>query len=191
MNKTFCIIIFLLVGLLTYAQTNLLPIQLQGKWGLIDSTGQVVLPIKYGSIEVKESAFLIKSAQLDSIGLFSKNEVINWYSSSAQVYVWSDRIFLYDNGKTILYQDGQETNYDLESFESIHPLNGSLALIQKNKKYGLIDSALQVVFPIQYDSIIAYKKCYLTRQENEQTNANFNSPPKCLKGFCPASEQVD
>jgi hypothetical protein len=107
-------------------------VNLKGKWGFINWTGQVVIPFKYTNVDYVDNhqALVIINGKY---GLVNLRKGIEWVPC--------------------LYDDGAYFNKDL-------PLLGLTALVIKNKKHGLLDSLGREIMACVFDLFSIEQSAY-------------------------------
>jgi len=75
----------LVLSATVFGQEQKLPIQNNGKWGLIDYYGKVLIKPKYGKITVEKSIVKLISITSDSIGILNKNLNIHWFPKNYEL----------------------------------------------------------------------------------------------------------
>jgi len=109
---------------------ELIRICIDGMYGLIDTTGKVVIPIKYDGIVYFESDDYNFLPELIEIVLDDKYGLLD------------------ERGKIIL-----PAKYD-----HIEDFGDGLLEVELNRKYGLVDGTGKIVLPIKYNEIIGFYK---------------------------------
>ena len=113
-----------------------------GKWGVIDNNGEVVIPLEYDEMIVvpnNKQAIFVLTYNIDEITGEYKTKVLN--EKKEELFTKYDKVEALDN-------------YDLKQniwFEE------NVLRVQKNGKYGLIDFQGNEVLPCEYDHIETLK----------------------------------
>jgi hypothetical protein len=155
---------------------NLIMVQKNDKFGFIDPTGKIVLPIQYAYVEdfheglaavgkkdpksraikygyMNKSGKIVIPYQYQSAGIFSDGVAVVRVRFDSSTYKATLRI-IDKNGKNILGKD-------ISDYFNIGPFVNGTAVVDKfahdQHKLGLIDKSGKLVLPVEYDSILDYE----------------------------------
>lgn len=124
------------------------------RWGLIDKTGDLVVPPEYTSIQGFNDGIAVlgndgKQSFIDPTGkvLFVTDfDAMGWFSEGLAVVRKGDKYNYIDKAGQLLLP--LENAYsDVSQFKEGH------AVVKKDGKYGLINRSGTVVVPMEYDSM--------------------------------------
>ena len=128
---------------------GLTKVRLNNKYGFIDKSEKVVIPIKYNDIsDFKEGWAKVK--------LHNKYGFIN-KSGKVVIPLKYGYISDFEEGLAKVYLDGKYIYIDKSGkvikYDNIHNFKEGLAKVELNGKYGLIDKSEKIVIPIKYDNM--------------------------------------
>ena len=153
-----------------------------GKYGIIDTLGNIVLPIKYDFIEHpteysnESDLFSVRKGQ--NIQLLDKTAKpitdFNIKEFEWDIYEGIDsyqRYFVLTNNLgmvgTVSDKGIKEIPFD---YQQINPFDGkSVTFAKKNGKFGLIDYSGKVILPFEFDNVYSHKffDYYIIRKEGK------------------------
>ncbi|WP_271856426.1 WG repeat-containing protein [Patiriisocius marinus] len=154
----------------------------KGKYGIIDTLGNVVLPIKYDFIEHpteysnESDLFAIKKGKniqlLDNTGNpitdFDIKE-FEWDSYKGKKSHHRYFVLTNNSGMVGTVSDNGANEIPFE-YQEIKPFDGkSVTSAKRNEKYGLIDYKGKIILPLEYDEIYSQKffKYYVIRKTDK------------------------
>lgn len=124
------------MGKSKHTPDNILLVKKNNLWGIIDLKKNIILPIKYQSIEILNTDYAV-------VGINSSKHFLSFATSETSSY----------------------------SFDKYYYSSDDYILVYKNEKQNLADvrNDMQLVFPIMYDDIIAYKSgLFKVKQNNKE-----------------------
>ncbi len=160
------IFIFSILSFFSFAQfeaSNLLPVKIEQKWGLIDGNGNIVMAPKYDLIGTRFGSQQLVSSRLaptyvtvqlgNKIGLITNRgqEVLAPLFDEV-IESFPDSIFTVKNDGQLLVVNGEgETIFD-GKYEKVVPISGvrDFYIIQENGKYGLLKKGEGYIIPTKY-----------------------------------------
>ncbi len=144
------------------SQTELIPINDQfvkikksGKYGLINTNGETILPTIYTSIEIGSSktTFAVEKDKVIKVLELSKRSYsIDKKIISVQGFYNDFAIMTYNNGR-YGYIDNIGKIRVAPQYELARPFNNEVAIVRLNGKWGIIDKNESFVTQPYYDSI--------------------------------------
>ncbi|MFL5730186.1 MAG: WG repeat-containing protein, partial [Cytophagaceae bacterium] len=172
MKKSLFIFILIFCSALSFSQSLhgiLLPIQEDGKWGLIDTSGKIVLKPQYDHIGLFGRYGFAISRKANKFGFISLHDRI-----SEPVY---DQVRVI-NENYVLLQEQQDWKimkvssgklfFNLHQGNLLSEFQRGYFLWKQGEKLGVFDTAGQIVLPCEYDSIalMRYMKEVLIVKKN-------------------------
>lgn len=146
-----------------FEATNLLPIKVEQKWGLIDGNGSIVMEPKYDLIGTRFGGQRLVGSRLSAayvtVQLDNKIGLINIRGQEVLAPLFDeviesfpDSIFtVKNNGKLLVVNSQGETIFD-GKYEEVIPILGSrnFYIIRENGKYGLLKKGEGYIIPNEY-----------------------------------------
>lgn len=163
-NYLFLLVIFFPFYLAAqFEATNLLPIKIEHKWGLINTNGNIVLPPKYDLIGTKFGGQQMIGTRISpryvTVQLDNKIGLINLQGQEVLAPLFDDVIESYPDSIFTVQKDGKllvvngkgETIFD-GKYEEVIPVSGyrNIYIIKENGKYGLLKKGDDYLIPIEY-----------------------------------------
>lgn len=143
----------------------------ENKWGCIDSTGKVIIEMKYEDIGFGLSEGLLKVKKEDKWGFiditgktvidFEYDFVCNFENGEAYTIKDGKSMFISKDGKKIAITD-KKRSYCPEDGEGAFSIQNQfetdtmIRVEQKDDKYGVVDTNSNEIIPIKYDEIGYY-----------------------------------
>ena len=161
--------LFSILSFFSFAQfeaTNLLPIKIEQKWGLIDGNGNIVMEPKYDLFGARFGGQRLIGSRLSSayvtVQLDGKIGLVNIRGQEVLaplfdevIESYPDSIFTVRNeGKLLVVNAQGETIFD-GKYEEVVPISGirNFYIIRENGKYGLLEKGKGYVIPNEYPSL--------------------------------------
>ena len=123
-----------------------------GKNGIMNNEGKVVLEVKYDTIEKLEKSDIIEATELNTNTIILFNKEINQIAniSNSTLYEGENFVKLYSNNeqKYFDYEGNEKENKEI--------LNNKLFADVKNGKWGFIDSNGNVIVDYIYDNVTEF-----------------------------------
>lgn len=152
-----------------------------GKLGLVDDIGNIVIPNQYKAIKQLgnkyEEGFIVQN---------EKYGVINWDKSVALEAKYDEVKQIYGNGRFVVKQDGKwkivdttGNSYLEEKFDDVKSINGENVVIQKNGKYGIMTISGDTKLETKYEDIkFTYADNYIAKLEGKYGIVNVAGQTK-------------
>jgi hypothetical protein len=172
-------ILFSILSLFSFAQfeaSNLLPIKIEQKWGLIDENGNIVMEPKYDLIGTRFGSQRLVNSRLApayvTVQLGNKIGLVNIRGTEVLaplfdevIESFADSIFTVKNdGKLLVVNSQGETIFD-GKYEEVIPISGlrGFYIIRENGKYGLLKKGEGYIIPNEYSLLQVHqlRKSYL------------------------------
>lgn len=162
-HLTFLFSILYLFSFAQFESSNLLPIKIEQKWGLIDGNGNIVMEPKYDLIGTRFGSQRLVNSRLApayiTVQIGSKIGLVNIRGEEVLAPLFDeviesfpDSIFTVKNDGQLLVVNGQgETIFD-GKYEEVVPISGfrDFYIIRENGKYGLLKKGVGYVIPKEY-----------------------------------------
>ena len=160
---------------------NSLITEKDGKLGLVDDIGNIVIPNEYKSIKPLgnkyEEGFIVGN---------EKYGVINWDKSVALETKYEEIKPIYGDGKFVVKQDGKWKIVDTSGksylegkFDNVKSIDGENVVIQKNGKYGVTTIAGETKLETKYEDITyTYADNYIAKQNGKFGILNLSGETK-------------
>jgi len=139
----------------SYLTGELVLLSYRGKYGVLDKNGSLVIPAIYHRIETTEDGGAIIASDKGSFKLFNLNADL-LFEGQGSIGAYSEGLAIYRNtgGKNIGFIDKQgKIVLPLSQYEDVKPFTESLAVAEKNGKWGCIRKDGSVAIPFVYDEI--------------------------------------
>ena len=130
-----------------------------GKTGIIDEQGKVIIPIEYDDIsDFKDGLFFAKKSK--KYGMIDINENIIIPFEYKKIRFFSEGLALaLVNGKAVYLNRKNETIIEPDyKFNFLGDFSNGLASVRKNNKYGYINNKNEIIIPIIYDKALPFKE---------------------------------
>lgn len=125
---------------------------LQEKYGMVNSNGNIVIPFEYEELYKQESGFIVGKRN-GKAGVFDKNGKLRISFEYKDLYEFDDKngIYLADGNKIV----DTDNKVLLSGYQNIAPVyyNNERFIVSRNKKYGIVDIKNKVLLPLEYDEI--------------------------------------
>lgn len=131
----------------------------EGKWGVMDHQGNIVLPIVYDQVSTAFDTLLF-AGTARGMALFDKQ----MHQLTEPVYtttrgISDDRILVERDGRQgFLDRTGREVIPCI--YDEVGPFNLCRAVVRIGDRFGIIDTAGRIVLPIEYESKSPYGRKY-------------------------------
>jgi hypothetical protein len=141
-------------------ERGLATVEINNKWGAVDSTGNVVVPIIYYNLHNFGNEFLyatLKTSDGFKDGLVDRNGNVRIPIEYDAAYV-NDEVGLITvekDGKWGVLDKNNQIVVPIEYDERIFFIDGYAAVL-KDHKYGYVDTAGKLVVPLMYDMGLAF-----------------------------------
>ena len=129
----------------------------KGKWGVIDKTGQIVIPLVYDYIYIGKF-----SEGLASVEQNGKRGLIDKTGKVVMPLVYDD-LYVSPEGLVMVQQNGKYGCADKKGkivipliYENSLSFSEGLAIVEKDGKKGFIDKTGKVVIPLIYESALYF-----------------------------------
>lgn len=168
-----------------FEATNLLPIKINHKWGLINTNGNIVLPPKYDLIGTKFGGQQMIGARISpryvTVQLDNKVGLINLQGQEVLaprfdevIESYPDSIFTVKNeGKLLVVNSKGETIFD-GKYEEVIPVSGfrNTYIFKEDGRYGLLIKGQGIIIPNQYAYLKVHqlRKAFLEFKDENSTN---------------------
>ncbi|WP_339628401.1 WG repeat-containing protein [uncultured Maribacter sp.] len=142
-----------------YYQNGYMRVRNNGKTGIIDEQGKIVIPIEYEDIsDLKDGLFLAKKS--NKYGMINTKEeiVIPFEYSKIRFFNESLALVLLNGKAGYINKENEmiiEPNY---KYNFMGDFNNGLAAVRKGDKYGYINNKNEIIIPILYDSALPFKE---------------------------------
>ncbi|MEJ5106187.1 WG repeat-containing protein [Chryseobacterium sp. MYb328] len=130
---------------------NLIFKNLKGQYGMVHSSGSIVIPFEYEDLQKQKSGFILgrkngKTGVLDKNGKIKipfQYKNLEEFDEDANLFIADHKIINIDNQPILL------------GYDSIVPIyyNSQKFIVSKNKKYGIVDIKNKILLPLEYDEI--------------------------------------
>lgn len=163
------------------AETTRLPVQKNGKWGVIDQNSKTIVPIEYDFVEVEEFNYLLLKKNDKWIAADENGKPLLAFTENAtEIKVIDSLLITYKNDKnkyTFLSKNGSKTE---ANFDRIYKMRNSYALGYKNetKKYDLINPNAKIL-------IESIDTAYFLNSQNVKIQSNVILAKKGKEEFLP------
>lgn len=162
-HLTFLFSILYLFSLAQFEASNLLPIKIEQKWGLIDGNGNIEMEPKYDLIGTKFGSQQLTGSRLSpryvTVQLNDKIGLVNLQGEEVLAPLFDDVIESFpdsiftvkDDGKLLVVNSQGETIFD-GKYEEVIPISGirDFYIIRKKGKYGLLKKGEGYIIPNEY-----------------------------------------
>ena len=130
---------------------------LKGKYGLVNKDGVEKIPFEYDeSLNFSGGSFSIgkKNNRFGIIDINNKAFIPLQYNSISQLDLDDQNLFIVSNKNEDKVVD-LKGNIIISGYESIQPIfiQATKFIVQKNKKFGIIDINKKIILPLEYDEI--------------------------------------
>lgn len=134
---------------INYSYCMLYRVGINNLYGIVDNTGNEIIPISYARLEILTSQLILAQKSDGTTGLINnKNEII---------IPFANREYEYRHHKWIIYKENELLGLFNEKgkllisnkYEEIVLLNDNYWRVKKNGLYGIIDSNNKEILPIQ------------------------------------------
>ena len=144
---------------------------LNGKKGVIDNIGKVIIENKYSEITSLtnkfENGFIVKNEQ-------GKFGVINYDKTEATAIKYDDIKHVYGNSMYVVKEgtiwrivNAKGENFLDNSFEDVKEIDKDNVVIKRNGKYGVINLKAEEKIPVIYDELsYAFSNYYIAKKDN-------------------------
>lgn len=133
---------------------------LQGKKGIIDWQGNIIIPFEYDNLREIEGTSLLWASKGDFNGIITEQGQTKIPIKYKEIYSVYDKFDSEDQiGKLLFITDGTmidiNNNVVISGYDSIVPIyyNHNDLIVSKNKKFGIIDINKKILLPLEYDEI--------------------------------------
>jgi hypothetical protein len=166
-----------------YFQNGYMRVRNNGKTGIIDEEGKIVIPIEYEDIsDLKDGVFLAKKSSKCGMIDIKEQIVIPFEYSKIRHFSEGLALVLIDGKAGYINEKNEiiiETQY---KFNFMGDFNNGLASVRKNKKYGYINTKNKIIIPIIYDKALAFKEKQAIVKKDEMSFI-INSKGKVIKNI--------
>lgn len=151
----------------------------KGKYGLIDTSGEIILKAKYKSITQRGNYYVIKD-QDNNYGLMDSafNNIIPFVYK--YIYDFRNGLFIVkDNNHKYGVVDKDLNTIIPFEYDQIDFENNNCFRTQKNYNYGIVDTNNQTLIPNEYSSLSILKKqhCYIALKNYKYGIIGFDNKP--------------
>lgn len=125
-----------------------------GKYGYIDSNGDILIPIEYDAIGIFiEDKALVKKN--DKIGILNKNGEKVLPLKYTEIYIGENNNFI------LKEEDGQYISYDLKekiilNIDKIYKINEKMVAFSEKNKFGIMNYKGEIIIPNTFDEISTF-----------------------------------
>ena len=160
----FHFVVFVLFTTSTSAQ--LYPVKVNGKWGMIDSTGQLkIKPIYDGIGEIKSWNYAIVQLE-DKIGLLDADGKTLLSANYEQIKVIQKNVFsVKKKGVVLLINDKEKVL--IANFDDLLALDEDRIAFEQQKKWGVVATNGNILLRPAYDAIAKYNEVFITQLNNK------------------------
>jgi hypothetical protein len=140
-----------------YFQNGHMRVRNNGKTGIINEVGKVIIPLEYEDIsDLKGGLFLAKKS--NKYGMIDINGKIVIPFEYSKIRFFNEGLALVIlNGKAGYINKKNEMIIEPQyKFNFLGDFNNGLACVRKNKKYGYINKKNKIIIPIIYDSALPF-----------------------------------
>ena len=128
-----------------------------GAWGVIDTKDNVIIPFKYANIECVGEYFAVYPSGRSSILINSKQETILKGDYEQIKYLGNNLYAVFQNRKWLVVNTKEEVLKELNyAYVLSNVGHGLTVVVDKNEKYGLIDSLGKEIVPLKYSEILSF-----------------------------------
>jgi len=163
----FLFLLALTISMSSNAQEQLLPIQVDGKWGFINDSGKVLVPPLYGSALQKSGYGIIYNKAKDSCGIVFKNGHVDWFADMLFAADWQQTPYLRTKTGKLLSYNLQTREWLEAGFDSIAALHGGFAKTFRNKQQGIV-KGLETVLSMEWDDIEQKQHCFIATRKGQR-----------------------
>lgn len=142
-----------------YFQNGYMRVRNNGKTGIINEKGEIIIPIEYDDISDFENGLFLANKANKSGMINSKNQVIIQFAYSKIRHFKDDLALIIQNGKTGYININNEIVIKPEyDFNLSGDFYNGLATVRSNGKNGYINKNNEIVIPIIYDNALPFKE---------------------------------
>ncbi len=159
-------------------ESNVLKVQKEGKFGLINLDGKEVLPCEYDSIEtmkgVKNNIVVKKDGKTGIVN--SNGEIVleSNYEDIKNIVDGNRYIVKENNAWKVMTADG--TTYLDGKADDIVSINNSEVILKQKGKYGVMSFEAEQKIPFEYDELaFAFDNTYIAKKDNKYGIINANN----------------
>jgi len=187
MNKYRIVFILFCFSINAFTQ-DLIPFNLNNKWGFANSEGELIIKATYDSVGVFNRSRLLRR----NVSIVKKNGAYNIINEqNVPLFDFNLKLQFIDlmeshiivkraDNKFVAY-DIFKHKLDLRTFDSYDDQTGYTLSIESNDKIGLIDYKLETIIPVEYD-FMYYQWFYSRGYESEEAiNAIFENLQPTVK----------
>ena len=191
--------IFSILSFISFAQfeaTNLLPIKIEQKWGLIDGNGNIVMEPKYDLIGSRFGSQRLIGSRITSayitVQLDDKIGLVNTRGQEVLAPLFDeviesfpDSIFTVKNDGKLLVVNAQGKIIFDGKYEEVVPISGirDFYIIREDGKYGLLKKGEGYIIPNEYPSLKVHQlrqpvlefKTEISTKKNQYGIINFEN----------------
>ena len=138
----------------------LIPVQVNGKWGIINNLGEYVVPIKYEGLFPLSKHFIGGRTSNGKLDILNKKGeiVLNGYNDDV-CRIEEDIFFLKENDCWYTFDSIGNKNF-LGKYDDLIPREEEYIWTKLNGKYGVINFAGKELIPCIYDEILDAQDYY-------------------------------
>lgn len=154
MKKTILTILIIYCAIAIKAQTNvLLPIEMNWKWGAVDSLGNIAIPIKYDLVKTSQDFQFAIVYQNDKQGVLnSENEIVVPIEYSEVRFISQNLILGIDSQLTI-YHTNKGKLFDNQFVSYKYHYNSIFSFCSRDSLYTVVDPVFDNILQINVDTI--------------------------------------
>lgn len=160
-----CILLLILITISLDAQV-LLPVKQNGKWGLINSKGNLKVLPTYDALDIYNEYGYVLAQKKDKLGLINnegKQILPAIYDEINLLNQYFFEVLDYKKWKLI----NKSSNILLNNYEDLRLLSEDLIAFQENKQWGAISQEGKIIIPPKFDSI-TYEKDYIITHKSSK-----------------------
>jgi len=186
-HLTFLFSILYFFSFAQFEATNLLPIKIDQKWGLIDGNGNIVMEPKYDLIGTRFGSQRFVGSRLTTayitVQLDGKIGLVNTQGQEVLAPLFDeviesfpDSIFtVKSEGKLLVVNAQGETIFD-GKYEEVVPISGirNFYIIRENGKYGLLKKGEDYIIPNEYPFLQVHQSRQPFLEFKTETSAKRN-----------------
>ncbi len=166
MQKTPFVFIFMLFLTLNLFSQNLMEVNKNGKWGVIDKEGNIILQRRYNNVKISPFGYIIVE-DADGYGVFDLQATPLTSFEYDKIKIRSEKnIYLYKDSTILLFNPTNNTKINCTSNSFFKNISINEYIFHKNLKLILYNKTTDVSKEFDLDSI----SNIFTFQENTQTN---------------------
>ncbi|PQJ32559.1 hypothetical protein BST92_11765 [Nonlabens arenilitoris] len=142
-----------------YFQNGFMRVRNNGKTGVIDEQGKIIIPIEYDDIsDLKDGLFLAKKSNKWGMIDIKEQVVIPFEYNKIRYFNEGLALVILDGKAGYINKENEIIIEPQYKFNFLGDFNNGLACVRKNNKYGYINNKNEIIIPIIYDSALPFKE---------------------------------